>query len=178
MDMRIEYFEWLCRQINGNREPYYFLLRQLYRKEFYTLIKNDENRAEDGKELRELFGSERGIPDISEYVNGPCTMLEMIIALGNRMWLILEDSSEERSKSKWFWELVNHLDLLDFTDDNYLENGDSAILIDEKLNTLLERRYSEDGYGGLFPLRFPETDQREVEIWYQMHAWLGENCSI
>ena len=43
---------------------------------------------------------------------------------------------------------------------------------------LLERRYLEDGDGGLFPLKCPRKDQRRVEIWYQMSAWVIENYPI
>ena len=175
----IEYFEWLCKQINSLREPYYFLLRQLYSKEFYALIPNDDNRGEDGKEFRKLYALQKGIADISGTIyEGPCTVLEMLVAIANRLGLILEDSGEEEDRSRWFFRLLDHLGLLDFTDDNYIENSDSATLIDEILNRLIDRTYSADGYGGLFPLRNPDRDQREVEIWYQMQAWLNENCAV
>jgi hypothetical protein len=40
---------------------------------------------------------------------------------------------------------------------------------------LNRRLYTTSGYGGLFPLEEPKEDQRKVEIWYQMMAYLGEN---
>jgi hypothetical protein len=42
------------------------------------------------------------------------------------------------------------------------------------LMALIYRNYSPSGRGGLFPLRHPDEDQRGVEIWYQMAAYLYE----
>ena len=47
--------------------------------------------------------------------------------------------------------------------------------IDEILNKFIDRTYRASGYGGLFPLRHSKEDQRKVEIWYQMAAYLIEN---
>jgi hypothetical protein len=32
-----------------------------------------------------------------------------------------------------------------------------------------------NGTGGLFPLKMPKVNQRRVEIWYQMSAFIEEN---
>ena len=48
-------------------------------------------------------------------------------------------------------------------------------LINEAFQMINERSYAFDGYGGLFPLRKPHQDQRNIEIWYQMQAYLMEN---
>jgi hypothetical protein len=48
-----------------------------------------------------------------------------------------------------------------------------------KVKSILERvknrDYETDGHGGLFPLRNPPEDQRQVELWYQMGHWMAEN---
>jgi hypothetical protein len=31
------------------------------------------------------------------------------------------------------------------------------------------------GLGGMFPLEDPREDQRAIEIWYQMMAYINEN---
>jgi hypothetical protein len=46
--------------------------------------------------------------------------------------------------------------------------------VDEALSALIYRTYDRDGTGGLFPLTHPEEDQRKVEIWYQLNAYLLE----
>ena len=54
----IDYFEWLLRVINIDdfQEKYYRkLLTQLHETEFYSIVKNDENRVQDGLRLRDEF---------------------------------------------------------------------------------------------------------------------------
>jgi hypothetical protein len=43
------------------------------------------------------------------------------------------------------------------------------------LHKLNNRTYSKLGKGGLFPLRSSAYDQRKVELWYQMAAFMTEN---
>ncbi len=56
-----------------------------------------------------------------------------------------------------------------------MERRWGAAEIDDILERLIWRQYQEDGQGGFFPLAWPEQDQREVELWYQMNAYLAEN---
>lgn len=59
-------------------------------------------------------------------------------------------------------------------DDTY--SDDTYERIQYRLNVINKRLYNEDGTGGgLFPLRHATQDQREVELWYQMMAYLTEN---
>ena len=46
--------------------------------------------------------------------------------------------------------------------------------VNDVLDRVIWRTYRWDGHGGLFPLNEPEKDQREVEIWYQLSAYLLE----
>jgi hypothetical protein len=36
------------------------------------------------------------------------------------------------------------------------------------------RTYEPNGVGGFFPLENPNEDQREVELWYQMSAYVDD----
>jgi hypothetical protein len=47
--------------------------------------------------------------------------------------------------------------------------------IQDVLDTIIFRTYKYDGRGGLFPLREGKEDQRRVELWYQMCAYILEN---
>jgi hypothetical protein len=38
----------------------------------------------------------------------------------------------------------------------------------------VNREYDPDGRGGLFPLDGTHANQREVELWYQMQAYIIE----
>jgi hypothetical protein len=47
-------------------------------------------------------------------------------------------------------------------------------VIEDILDIFVERKYDPNGYGGLFPLRCPKHDQREIEIWYQFNEYLED----
>jgi hypothetical protein len=48
----------------------------------------------------------------------------------------------------------------------------SLSVVDEILERVIGRTYRPDGRGGFFPLRYAEKDQREVELWYQLNAYV------
>jgi len=133
--------------------------------------------VEDGKKLREDYAEtiRMDMDDILDCLVGPCTMLEMMIAVSQHMDFQLFDSNKGERVWKWFWKLIENLDLLAYTDD-VLSFEDNKCHVDDVLRVLLERTYGKNGYGGLFPLRNTYgKDQRNVEIWYQMMAYIDEN---
>lgn len=166
------YLTWLYAQIGNvklkNRSrTYWTLARQLYTKEFVWFIPNDDNRAEDGRDLRCEFLDQEQIEDVDEgWMELGCSVLEMLIGLSRR--LSFEDDREPRV---WFWCLIDNIGLLEQTDNSRTP----AEHVDEILNKVIWRTYKPSGRGGLFPLRRAERDQREVEIWYQLSAYLLES---
>lgn len=174
MDIPLEeqYLTWLYSQVGSVRlrnrsRTYWTLLRQLYTKEFVWFIPNDDNRLEDGRYLRYEFLTEMGIQDVSnEWMHEGCSMLEMLIGLSRR--LAFETDSEPAG---WFWKLIENLGLEGYNDNTLYPNE----LIDDILNSVIFRTYKRNGDGGLFPLRHAHQDQRNVEIWYQLNAYLLEN---
>jgi len=167
------YLEWLYRQVgsvrfkNPNR-TYWSLFRLLYSKEFIWLIPNDDNRVEDGRALRYEFLDEEDIDYRDrEWLNLSCSMLEMLIALSRR--LSFEAEGEPRA---WFWHLLHNLELDHYNDFEIQQDAECETEIHEILDTVIWRIYERDGHGGLFPLRRSATDQTEVEIWYQLAAYL------
>lgn len=170
-----EYFHWLCDQVEMNDSNYshYFLAQDLYAKKFYSIIPNDDNRAMDGIALRQRFYEEVGYSD-NEILDGPCSILELFLALAERIDGIMADITNTNKTIKWFWELLMNLRLNEFDDDSYYDrNGKNEV--ERILNVFLSRTYKRDGKGGLFPLFKPVKDQRKVEIWYQMNQYLLEN---
>jgi hypothetical protein len=167
------YFKWLYSQVASLRlknpsRTYWSLLLDLFKKEFEWFVPNDDNRKEDGRDLRHEFVELHEIddPDL-EWLGLPCSMLEMMIGLSRR--LSFEADGEPRD---WFWHLVENLDLHKYNDKNYDDRGRDNI--DRALDIVIWRRYSASGRGGLFPLKNPQSDQREVEVWYQLSAYLNE----
>ena len=59
------------------------------------------------------------------------------------------------------------------------ENGYSSSMVsaylDNRTCSVLERKYSRNGDGGLFTVNHSRYDLRSVEIWYQMCWYLDEN---
>jgi hypothetical protein len=163
------YLQWLYGKVaspraRSPRRTYWSLLRQLYMKEFVWFIPNDDNRVEDGRDLRFEFAQECNLPDLDVNWQGlGCSLLEMLIALSRR--LAFEAEGEAHI---WFWHLLRNLGLSDYNDATPGDPED----VEEVLDTLIWRTYSYDGRGGLFPLERAETDQRETEIWYQLNAYL------
>src|ERR1700754_1133661 len=167
------YFRWLCSQVcnvklkNPSR-TYWSLLKLLHTKEFVWFVPNDDNRLEDGRYLREEFVYENSLDDIGlDWITLGCSMLEMLVGLARR--LCFEDDGF--SINQWFWRLMENIGLHGLTDRGGWDEQD----VDEILDYVIWRTYEYDGSGGLFPLMDPPTDQREVEIWYQMSEYLLEN---
>jgi hypothetical protein len=166
------YFVWLYRQvgsveITNPSRTYWGLLKQLYIKEFVWVVPNDDNRAEDGRDLRQEFVDDEEIDAVDEvWMRLGCSMLEMLIGLSRR--LSFEAGGESRT---WFWNLLEKVHLDKFADNTELP----ASRIDDTLDRIIWRTYSNSGRGGLFPLSKTKDDQRRIEIWYQLSAYLLEN---
>jgi len=161
------YLEWLydrvlVRSVRG--ATYWKLLNQLYRIPFTWFVPNDGNRAEDGKDLRLKWAEEVGTIRCPEnWMDLPCSFLEVLIALAERM-----EFEAGQSIHHWFWHLLENLGFSDCHDGSMY----SRRFVQMRIKSILDRRYEPNGQGGLFPLRQSEQDQRKVELWYQMSAYL------
>lgn len=166
------YFRWLYSQVcsvklkNPSR-TYWSLLKLLHTKEFVWIIPNDDNRLEDGRLLRYEFVQEQQLGEIEQdWLDLGCSMLEMLIALSRRLYF-----EDDLPADEWFWCMMENLGLHRFTD----RLGWSEQDVDDILDEVIWRTYDVDGRGGLFPLKHAHEDQREVELWYQLSAYLLEN---
>lgn len=167
------YLTWLYSQIGSVKlknpaRTYWSLAKQLFTKEFVWIVPNDDNRLEDGRDLRPEFIEASALESVdSEWMSLGCSMLEMLVSLSRR--LSFEVDIEPRG---WFWRLMENLDFEQYTDKNYNKRHEK--IIDERLDVVIWRTYKPNGDGGLFPLERPTKDQREIEIWYQLSAYLLE----
>lgn len=175
-DINNEYFEWLvtlvCDRRFGKGVSYRKLLHRLYITDFRFSIPRDVNRAEDGRELRRRFilcnGYEDWYETVMEHISGPCTVLEMIIALAIRCEeSIMDDTQFGNRTGQWFWSMINNLGLGGMTDDS-ADIDEVDFVVDRFMN----RDYEPNGKGGLFTIRRCEIDLRTVEIWVQMLWYL------
>lgn len=164
MTNHTDYFLWLIAQIGipqRNRNTYNDLFMRLYETEFVWIVPHDDNRLQDGLELRREFnGRKRGINEM------PCSLLEVLIGLSRRVaW------TTDRSAEYWAWQLLDNLRLTKSSDPL---TGRKAERVEETLEALIWRTYDRDGNGGFFPLNYPRDDQTKREIWDQMNAYVNE----
>ena len=165
------YFNWLCAKAVYVERPtpsstYYKLLRQMQNTEFFWSVPMDDNRAADGLDLRREFLNESRYEASQEWLHLGCSVLEMIIAFTRRAAFVTE-----RSARDWFWQILENLELTDFNDSFFVSEQKVADILDR----LIWRTYDYNGQGGMWPLRYPGHDQREVEIWYQFCEYLIDN---
>lgn len=169
-----EYYEWLTALVCENRFPeqigYTKLLSYLYDTEFTYKHPKDRNRAEDGLDLRYRFSREREpmVYNIFSFIDGPCNLLEMMVALAIRCEEnIMDDPRIGNRTSQWFWGMVVSLGLGSMYDRIF-----NMQFVEETIARFLNREYDPDGRGGLFTIRDCDQDLRSVEIWYQLCWYL------
>lgn len=168
-----DYFEMLVGIVCRNRFPesisYRKLLTHLHNTRFRWIIPRDKNRAEEGICLRWRFALVHGYQDIYEEVlTGPCTVLEMILALAIRCEEnFMDDPAYGDRTAQWFWGMIANLGLGPMTDDNF----DRRYVIDV-LERFMDRDYEPDGRGGLFTIKDCDRDLRTMEIWNQLCRYI------
>lgn len=170
------YFAWLYEFVadpncRNPSESYFLLCERLYKTPFEWSIRNDENRAHDGLELRDEFLRQLDETIPMDWYQLECSLFEMLIALSRRAAF-----QTGWSPDTWFWHILNNLELSRYTDEGYHSAIDDSVR--RLLDRVLNRSYEADGRGGFFPLRDPGRDQRGVELWYQMSAYLLENIEF
>lgn len=170
------YFDYIISLIDSpDIYNYNVLLDILYRTDFRWSVPNDDNRATDGISIRYNYQEEFNIPmaEIEELLNVPCSVIEVICGLAIRMDEIMRDP-EEPHINRWFWELIDNLNLLDYTDDQFKKGAWSQSDVVKILDIFMDRTYDELGRGGLFPRNSCYKNQREIELFSQMNGYLGE----
>lgn len=172
-EVREKYFEWLynyvCKGRSHDRVTYFKLFKYLHEVEFDFTISNDVNRAADGIDLRYRFANLEGDREIVNILGGPCSVLEMMVALAVRCEeTIMDDTRYGDRTGQWFWCMIKNLGIGNMTDDIYDEDVLSYII-----DTFLNRDYAPDGRGGLFYIRDCQYDLRNIEIWTQLCWYLN-----
>lgn len=163
-----EYYQWMfdliCADRYSREISYRRLLAHLHAIPFTYIIPTDANRAADGVDLRYRWASIQGYDEVPECLDGPCSVLEMMLAVAIRCEEnITYDPDIGDRTSQWFWGMITNLGLGGMRDDIY-----DPRLVDEIVYRFLNRDYAPDGAGGLFRIRNCKYDLRTVEIWCQV----------
>lgn len=177
-----QYFNWLSNIVCGRRLSNYIsynkLLMCLHETDFRYLIARDQNRGEAGISLRYRFAIHEGYEDspeiITDYIDGPCSVLELMVAIAIYMEEHVMDNPDIGDRTgQWFWGMVVNLGLGAMNDDRF-----DRVLVEEVLQRFLERDYEPDGRGGLFRIRNCDQDLRRVAIFHQMCWYMNSIMDI
>jgi hypothetical protein len=168
-----EYFNWLYQKIRPDGIeliPYMTVCALAHRIIFDWSVPNDDNRSADGKELRYEFLEEHGVepPPDKEWLALDSSIFEMMVALARRCDFIADGGMHT-----WFDRFMINLGMEQYNDVLFEKSDEGRVK--RMLAKLNNRTYRSNGKGGLFPLKYPPRDQREVELWYQMSAYMAEN---
>ena len=154
----------ICDKRYIGHASYNMLLKYLNKKKFTYILPLDENRLLDGLDLRFRFADEN-----SYYIDGDCSVLEMMVALSLRCEEhIMSDDEIGNRTGRWFWEMIDNLGL-----ESMYDNFDK-VYADKIIYRFLNREYEPNGDGGLFTVHNRNVDLRKVEIWYQLMWYLDE----
>lgn len=167
------YSDWLYdliippRQRTRPHMAYRHLCERLYITPFRWFVPNDDNRVEDARELRTLFYEWSMETRDRDWLELDASVLEVLIALAQRVGF-----ETDEAPGRWFHKFLDQLGLVYFTDDRWSEHALKEV--DARVERFIGRTYEPNGNGGLFPLKHPQQDQRTVELWYQMAAYVLE----
>ena len=169
-----EYYNWMVGIVAKDRfakaVSYNKLLSYLHSREFTWTIRRDKNRAQDGIDLRRHYILCCGYgEDVLDYLAGPCSILEMMVALAIRCErTIMDDPAMGNRTAQWFWQMIVSLGLGAMNDTRY--NKKEVVDI---INRFLNHDYEPNGKGGLFTVKNTVSDMRTMEIWYQLCSYLN-----
>lgn len=165
------YYRWICKMVGDEFGAFTHkkTLELLHSIEFRWLLPRDEHRAEDGVSLRYRYAVDKGFDKTPAELAGKCSVLEMLAALALRAEenFLADDAYGDRT-GEWFWKMLTTMGIGRYSDDRF----DKA-KVEDAVQRFLDREYEPDGKGGLFIIKNPEKDLRDVEIWYQLLWWIN-----
>lgn len=163
-----EYIHWVLKDRLGLTEKECrdnrCLVSALASVEFVPRHPMDENRANDGLELRADFEYETGdYIDKSSGLIPQCTFFEMVAALAIRCENdLMRNPLIGNRTSKWFFEFLANLGVLG------LNERDVDLIVDACEAFM-------DGKKDMFPLKKRGIKQSNEQIWKQLSAYINEN---
>lgn len=171
-----QYFRWLYDRVCVVRDwrsdrSYQMVCDEMQRIPFKVLVERDHNRMCDGADLRDEFLDcirERSLDRKAEREAHEVSIFELLVGLAERGRIMTGNTREE-----WFMIFLQNLGL-----DECSDSQDDIITrtrVRRILNKFNNRKYRANGAGGLFPLDNPIIDQRRVELWQQMGAYVRQN---
>lgn len=176
-----EYYTWLIslidppKQVVSSIRQHGMLLFELWKREFYWFDShaNEEARAMDGKTLRDQFLMDFDMTP-NKVPQGPCTVLEMLIAFALRIDTQVHDWRLGNRPWEWIEMFVNNLGFCDLIDQDINPVRDAGY-INARLETWMTHQLGQRGEGGLFRFKRPILTINDMDNWAQMNRWIIEN---
>lgn len=174
----MNYFDWLVLLIAPDyhrRDHFTKLLYALYSVDFTWVVSRDKNRAIDGLDLRDQYEHETGLFCDAD---GPCSVLEMFIALSIRCeneLMYMYDPKKGNQTERWFWMILDNLGLTQYDDSFRMDDEEIDAEIDDILYRFMDRDYGPNLEFCPFPVRYFVPDFEKMELAYQMNHYIKEN---
>lgn len=174
VEIKNAYFRWLVEQVQID-DMHWCLMRRLHQKDFFWLesVSHDANREQDGIDLREDFAedSDWSTEDVLAALAGPCSCLEMLVALAMRIEMDIMYTPDDGDRTgEWFKLMLSNMKLLQMNDTDYYQP-----YVDQVLEDIMSRHYKKNSAGSIFPVKHTHgKDWRNTEIWMQMMLYFGE----
>lgn len=148
------------------------LFEILHHIDFKWILDRDENREADGIGLRDDFDLPHSctMQEDEAFFARYCSVFEMMLALAIKVDDEFIGDPAEEHPEEFFMEMIKNLGLDKFKGERY-KKADVIKIV----NRWLDREFDSNGVGSPFPIRRSNQDQRKLEIWDQMNAYLNEN---
>lgn len=163
-----KYLDYLGSQLIANKalEDHRDLFEIMHAMEFIPMfhVGNDDNREQDGLDVRVQWMMERDASGLQ----GPVSFLEMLVGLTRRATAL----DDELSAKEWGQLIIKNMGLEQMWDPLSERKRKKCI---DTIESIVWRTFERDGTGGMFPLQRAEYDQRRVEIWHQLNAYIIEH---
>lgn len=166
------YFDYLLNLCNLNLikyQKYDSLFEILHNIEFIAALERDENRIDDGLELRDQFVDQNRINGsyLYDLLGGTASVFEVLVALSLRLTHEYVGTPGDEHPDELFMDFIQNLRL-----EYWMKFYD----VEKIINIWMDRNFSRSGYGSPFPLNngCDIRDQRYIEIWDQAIDYINK----
>lgn len=128
---------------------------------FHSDIRDDDNRIDDAIYFREEM--------LEEYVDEPPSVLLVLVALLERMNLMLDN---EYSIKDLLEECISNADLGWYSDDHTEKLPTWSKRVENAVERILDREIGTNGENGWFPTQAYFGNQKKLSLWKQMNNYV------
>lgn len=169
-DIRNEYFDWICGNFDNPAAPNRRLFMLLHTTTFEYENEMDHSRYVDGITLRRKFMYRvYNTMDTPPELNGPCSVLEMMCVLAEKLEDTMCDPEYGDRTRHWFWDMLGSMGIANQRDGHFHRS-----FCERAIYRMMHHKYEPNGKGGLFTIHNPDLDMRDMHIWWQMGAYIHE----